>query len=144
MRAKDGTTGVCLRCRHERRLERQAVVTRRWLEGASGHEIAAELGVTAQRVWKDVFDLRRAGLPLPQRSIGRGTRPPSPHMVEELERRWRADEPLATIAAAVGLLPHQVMRLVKRLRQQGHDLPYRKPQRRAPRAGDGIEQLLAR
>jgi hypothetical protein len=88
------------------------------------------------------LDLRLAGLPLPHRGPRR--RANSQLAEDELVCRWHAGQPLVEIGNGLGLTLGQVRGMVKRLRATGVAVPYRTPQRRAPRGGDGIDELRRR
>ncbi len=64
---RKGIDGVCQSCRSELAAERAELIIRRWGQGLSLRDIAAELGSTPGSVGVDIARLRGAGRDLPHR-----------------------------------------------------------------------------
>ena len=131
------TDGVCRRCRHRARLERQPTILRMWHEGAKLREIAEFLEVTFEVVAKEVSMMREAGFDLPHRAQHGWRRSPlSEGEQETVVRMWEEGCSPEEIGREFGLEAQAVRNLVARLRHRRGDVSYRVPRGAAPRANE--------
>ena len=138
------TDGVCRRCRHRARLERQPTILRMWHEGATIREIAEVLGVSFEMVAGEVSMMREAGFDLPYRKRHGWRRSPLSEGEEEgVVRMWEEGRSAEEIGAEFGLEAQAVRNLIARLRHQagGRLLPS-PPRSRA--AGERVPGPLRR
>jgi DNA-binding CsgD family transcriptional regulator len=129
--------GVCRRCRHQARLERQPTILRLWHQGATLREIAEVLDVTFEVVAKEVSMMREAGFDLPHRAQHGWRRSPlSEGEQETVVRMWEEGRSAEEIGREFALEAQAVRNLVARLRHRRGDVSYRVPRGAGPRANE--------
>lgn len=138
------TDGVCRRCRHRARLERQPVITRMWHQGATIREIAAVLDVSFELVAQEIRLMREAGFDLPHRKRHGWRRSPlSEGEQQRAVRMWEEGRSADEIGREFALEPQAVWNLIARLRHKLGDVSYRVPRGAAPRANEYPEGVDA-
>ena len=129
--------GVCRRCRHRARLERQPIILRMWHEGAKLREIAECLDATFNVVAREIALMREAGFDLPHRgSHGWRNSPLSEEDEEKVVALWEQERSAEEIGAEFGFEAQAVRNLIGRLRHKRGNISYRVPRGAAPRANE--------
>lgn len=127
--------GVCRRCRHRARLERQPVILRMWHEGAKLREIAEFLEVTFDAVAQEVRLMREAGFELPYRGAhGWRNSSVSEEDEEKVVALWEEGRSAEEIGRAFGLEAQAIRNLIGRHKRG--NISYRVPRGAAPRANE--------
>lgn len=126
----------CAECANTQNLERNALLAAMWEADVPTHEIAAELGMTANAVqsWVD-RERQHHGMPLKLRR--RRDRELWPY----IERLWNLGKSGSEIAQALGTNPHDIWQMVKVMRQKGIDLPQRFRGREATATPEEVAEL---
>lgn len=104
------------------------LIEQRWLEGATGPEIAAECGITEGNLHIMVRTMREAGIDLPRRVLR--SRDIETRRLRTVEL-WREGLSLKEIAERLGYRPGAMGMEISQMRRVGYDVPYRRVPRKA-------------